>query len=121
MSDPIVTISAKDMFEMVRSIEVSAGEIRSGVQELTGAVGRLEKIVEDHEDRLRRVEERADTTSRLDAVEGRVTDHDHAFTKQGERIGRLEARNEARLNPIAVAAVIGTFSAIVVSIILHLI
>lgn len=123
MSDPnaIVTISAQQLYQLVQRIEDSANDIGASVKELTIAVARLEQDVRDHDGRIRIVEARADTVRRLDIIEGHVAQQDQAFIKQGERLGRLEARLDARVSPIAVAAVIGTFAAIVVSIVLALI
>lgn len=88
MSAPLVTITAQQMFEMITRMETVTNKLVSGLDT-------LREIADDHEGRIRVVEQRADAEKRLDILETRVTQHDSAFTKQGERIGvaETEVRN----------------------------
>ena len=78
----------------------------------------------DHERRLRTVEQRTDETQRINALDTRVTQHDAAFTRVGERLGSIEtavvninetlAARPTSLSVISViAAVAGTLAAII--------
>lgn len=105
---PMMTVSAKEMYDVVQRVERAA-------QSLADSVTAIRDIVQDHEARLRIVEQAGDVSRRQDLLEQRVNSHEIAFTKQGERVGALEARLASRINPIAVASVVAAFTSIVVA------
>jgi hypothetical protein len=118
-SAPMVVITAQQMFEMMTRMEKVTNDLVSGLHT-------LKEVADDHEDRLRIVEQRADTEKRLEAIELRVTQHDAAFTKQGERLGVMETevrglkdRWAGRTKPVVVASVVAAFLTIIVDAILH--
>jgi len=83
----------------------------------------LKDVAEDHEDRLRAVESRADVETRIVNLENRISQHDAAFTKVGERIGSVDssvsainAREKARISPWVAASVIAAVASAVVNI-----
>lgn len=104
----LMTVSAKEMYDVVKRVELAA-------QSLATSVTAIKDIVQDHEQRLRIVEQAGDVSRRQDLLEQRVNSHEIAFTKHGERIGALEAQMASRLNPIAVASVVAAFTSIVVA------
>lgn len=108
---PMVTISAKQMFEMITRMETVTTNLVNGLNT-------LKEVADDHEDRLRVVEARSDAEKRLEALETRLSMHDAAFTKQGERLGKLESWVESRVSPWLVSGVVAAIAAIVVDIIL---
>lgn len=123
MSDPIITISAQQMYDIVLRVERAAESLAAGVVQ-------LQSIIEDHETRIRMVESRADEGRRIDALEARVTQHDNAFTRQGERLGgaeqqltaiahQVEKQEPARTPAIAVVAAILSALSIVVIVVLE--
>ena len=115
---PIVTITAQQMFEMLTRMEAVTNKLVDGL-------GNLKEIAEDHEDRLRVVEASAGAEKRIDDLSDRVTQHDAAFSKINERVGGIEGvmagQKASKISPVAVAGVVAAFSAIVVNIIIALI
>lgn len=105
---PMMTVSAKEMYDVVQRVELAA-------QSLATSVTVIKDIVQDHEQRLRIVEQAGDVSRRQDLLEQRVNSHEIAFTKQGERIGAIEARLASRVSPIAIASVVAAFTSIVVA------
>ena len=100
MSDqPLVTITAQQMFDMLTRME-------KVTDKLVDSLSNLKEIAEDHEDRIRVIESRADTVKRLDMLEERVTQHDMAFTKHGERLGKVEVKTDTKYNPLIVSTVL---------------
>jgi chromosome segregation ATPase len=79
-------------------VEPTLREILDAVNKVSSKLTLIESQVmdlrsdrDDHEKRIRSVEQRTDEGRRIDALETRITQHDAAFTKLGERIGSLEA------------------------------
>jgi chromosome segregation ATPase len=106
------------MFEMLTRME-------RVTDKLVDSMSNLKEMAEDHEDRLRAVESRADVETRIIGLETRVSQHDAAFTKTGEKIGSVETEiatlqghHAAKVSPWVVATVVAAFASIVVNIIL---
>lgn len=112
---------------LLKQILDGVNDVKANLRIIESQVTDLRSDRDDHEKRLRNVEARTDETRRIDALETRVTQHDAAFTKQGERVGSLESvvtaveksveRNATpRIHPIAyVSAGLSAISVIVVA------
>ena len=74
----------RDILDAVNRVSTKLTLIESQVSDL-----RSDR--DDHEKRIRLVEQRTDETRRIDALEVRVTQHDAGFTKLGERLGAVES------------------------------
>lgn len=87
---------------------------------------------DDHEARLRGVEQRTDEGRRIDGLEIRVNQHDRIMTSHVERIGRIESDvpsikkqveqatldlKPRRIDPIALVGVLVAASAIILTLI----
>lgn len=119
MSDqPLVTITAQQMFEMLTRMEAVTNKLVDGLTN-------LKEIAEDHEDRLRVVESRAGVEKRVDALSERVTQHDAGFTKMGERLGNLEGQlagaQKARSAAMVTATLVSGAASLAFSIVIALI
>lgn len=74
----------------LREILDAVNKVSSKLTLIESQVMDLRSDRDDHEQRIRSVEQRTDEGRRIDALETRITQHDAAFTKLGERIGSLE-------------------------------
>lgn len=118
MSEPLVTITAQQMFEMLTRMEAVTNKLVDGLSN-------LKEIAEDHEDRLRVVEARAGAEKRIDALSERVTQHDAAFTKMSERLGTvegaLEGAKSAKTSAVTTAVLGSGLASLAFSIVIALI
>lgn len=76
---------------LLRQILDGVNDVKANLRVIEAQVTDLKNDRDDHEKRLRQVEARTDEGRRIDALEVRVTQHDAAFTKQGERVGIVES------------------------------
>lgn len=123
MSDPVVTVTLHDMYQLLASIDRK-------VTELIGGAERMEEKVADHEARLRVVERREDSSRKLTEMDASLHRLEQTLSRFGERMGAVEAdlttikdHEEAmtptRVNPVSVIAVVVAGLAVVVTVVLE--